>query len=117
MWEFPSDILPDSNNSTAAARKTRARKFVTGLFESDSTSKTGGAVDLKSAGDLGSVPWVFSHLKLTMHVHLFQLNNSDEMTLADRAQPSRWATAEAVEDETMGTGMRQCWKLVAASAM
>lgn len=115
MWEFPSDILPDTNNSSAAARKTRARKFVGGLFESASTSNTGHALDLKCAGELGSVPWVFSHLKLTMHVHLFQLENSDDIALADGSQPRRWVTPNAVEDETMGTGMRQCWKLIAAA--
>lgn len=116
MWEFPSDILPDSNDSSKAARKSRARTFVTGLFKSDPTSDATAAMELEYAGELGSVPWVFSHLKLTMHVHLFQLHDSDEVPLAGGNHPSRWATPDAVEGETMGTGMRQCWKLIAASS-
>ncbi|KAJ4404228.1 hypothetical protein N0V82_010532 [Gnomoniopsis sp. IMI 355080] len=115
MWEFPSDILPDSSKSTAVLRKQRARKFVTGLFNLDDDVNA-VEVDLEYAGELGSVPWVFSHLKLMMHVHLFQLNSSDEIALADGPCPRRWATPELVEGETMGTGMRQCWKLIAASA-
>lgn len=114
MWEFPSDILPDSSKSTAASREQRARKFVTGLFSAD--DENAGEVDLEYAGDLGSVPWVFSHLRLMMHVHLFQLNNCDDIAFADGPGPRRWATPELVEGETMGTGMRQCWKLVAATA-
>ncbi|CAN8103870.1 unnamed protein product [Discula destructiva] len=112
MWEFPSDILPDSNNSTAAARKTRARDLVNGLFAPD-----GCSADMEYAGELGSVPWVFSHLKLTMHVHVFELTSPDEVPLAGTGpHRRRWASATAVEAETMGTGMRQCWRLVAESA-
>lgn len=116
MWEFPSDILPDSNKSTAASRKHRARKFVTGLSNVGDDMNT-DEMDLEHAGELGSVPWVFSHLKLMMHVHLFQLTSSDETALADDGPSQRrWTTAELVEAETMGTGMRQCWKMVAESA-
>lgn len=115
MWEFPSDILPESSKSTAASRKQRARKFVTGLFNMNNGTNA-VETDLEYAGELGSVPWVFSHLKLMMHVHVFELNSSDDIALADGSCPRRWATAEEVEGETMGTGMRQCWKLVAASA-
>lgn len=111
MWEFPSDILPAANKSTTASRKQRARKFVTGLFDAGRIE-----MDLTYAGELGSVPWVFSHLKLMMHVHLFQLNSSNEITVADGPCPRRWASPEMVEAETMGTGMRQCWKLIAESA-
>ena len=69
-----------------------------------------GKASIKYAGDLGSVPWVFSHLKLTMHVHSFQVEDGpDDVVVADR---TRWADAAAVEGETMGTGMRHCWKLV-----
>lgn len=73
-------------------------------------------MDLAYAGELGSVPWVFSHLKLMMHVHLFHINDSDKIPLAESADPRRWASADSVEGENMGTGMRQCWKLVAGSA-
>lgn len=117
MWEFPSDVLPGSNDSSAAARKSRAWEFVTGLFTSDGASTTPHAMHLEHAGDLGSVPWAFSHLKLTMHVHLFRLDSSDEVPLADSPDARRWVTPDGVEAETMGTGMRQCWRLVAESAL
>lgn len=116
MWEFPSDILPDSNNSTAPERKQRARGFVTGLFKSGDKMDP-AELDVEQVGELCSVPWVFSHLKLMMHVHLFRLNGSDKMPLAGGSCPRRWATPDSVEAETMGTGMRQCWKAVAESAL
>lgn len=118
MWEFPSEILPDSNSSTAGQRKKLARELVTGLFQAETAPGKANMqrVDLGYVGELGSVPWTFSHLKLTMHVHLFELNSRQDTALAENARPRRWATAEAVEAETMGTGMRQCWKLVAEAA-
>lgn len=84
-----------------------ASGFVTGLFANAKQ------VDLDYAGELGSVPWVFSHLKLTMHVHLFHLRNDSEIPLAKEERPRRWASADAVESETMGSGQRLCWRLVA----
>lgn len=72
----------------------------------------GGKANIKYAGDLGSVPWVFSHLKLTMHVHSFEVEDSPgDVVVAGR---TRWADAAGVEEETMGTGMRHCWKRVVA---
>lgn len=109
LWEFPSYILPDSNDSTAKSRKLAARRFVSGLFDCDDQALL---PQLKYIGELGSVPWAFSHLKLNMHVHMFRLADRDAVSLAKDARPRRWATADDVEGETMGTGMRQCWKLV-----
>lgn len=95
-----------------------ARELVKGLFNLEAAPDKAGTqhLDLEYVGELGSVPWTFSHLKLTMHVHLFELNISDDIPLAKDPRPRRWATSEAVEGETMGTGMRQCWKLVAEAA-
>lgn len=112
LWELPSQILPASGDgSTAASRRRVAREFVAGLVG----RKDGGgkANNIKYLGDLGSVPWVFSHLKLTMHVHSFQVEDGrgDVVVAADR---TRWADATGVEEETMGTGMRHCWKRVVA---
>ncbi|KAF3765976.1 hypothetical protein M406DRAFT_31150, partial [Cryphonectria parasitica EP155] len=114
MWEFPSQILAEANDSTAASRKRSARNFVTDLFDLGDSSAAGRkqSLILEYRGELGSVPWVFSHLKLTMHVHLFRLKNGQQETPVAHAQdenPRRWATSAAVEGETMGTGMRQCW--------
>lgn len=94
-----------------------ARGFVEGLFEStDKAVATPGSqtdatrtTKLKHMGELGSIPWTFSHLKLTMHVHVFQLEDDvDTAALgpARNAHQCRWADAEGVEQETMGTGSR-----------
>ncbi|KUI52543.1 A/G-specific adenine DNA glycosylase [Cytospora mali] len=111
LWEFPSHILPDGNDTTSGAkRKLIAREFVTGLFEA-----TDRAAGLKHRGELGSLPWVFSHLKLTMHIHVFQLEDDIDQiaqALGQDAGRYQWADAESVEQETMGTGMRRCWKLI-----
>lgn len=72
-----------------------------------------GKAKIKHLGDLGSVPWVFSHLKLTMHVYSFQVEDGPGCVVAV-ADRTRWADARDVEEETMGTGMRHCWKRVVA---
>lgn len=126
LWEFPSYIIPDGSDTSGTKRKHIASEFATGLFVS--TDRSAGARRsrtarawtpkmIKHVGDLGSIPWVFSHLKLTMHVHIFQLEDDDvsrPMALAQvqDAGGCRWADAESVEQESMGTGMRRCWKLV-----
>lgn len=111
MWELPSQVLPVSEGgSTAASRKRVAQEFVAGLLG----PKDGrGKAKIKHLGDLGSVPWVFSHLKLTMHVHSFQVEDGPGGVVAV-ANRTRWADAEGVEAETMGTGMRHCWKRIVA---
>lgn len=105
MWEFPSDTLPDTNDSTSKDRKKRASDFLTKVIKEENLSTKPVA-----HGELGSVPWLFSHLKLTMHVYLFEVDQpaSD----LDRVQNRRWASHEEVEAESMGTGMRKCWSLV-----
>lgn len=107
LWEFPSHILPNTNDSTAKVRKGEAKQFMERVV--------GQEKPLKYVGDLGSVPWLFSHLRLTMHVHLFELDDGDDG--GDDTQPngktdkkSRWSAD--VEAESMGTGMRKCWNLV-----
>jgi A/G-specific adenine glycosylase len=113
LWEFPSYILPDSNDSTAKTRKGEAERYVSEL-------KAGAAPTnvkrLKYVTELGSVPWLFSHLKLTMHVHLFELDEpdgGDDKGLSDAGIISRWSGD--VDEESMGTGMRKCWALVQES--
>lgn len=112
LWELPSQVLSvdRGDGSTAASRRQTAHEFVAGLFG----SKEGhGKGSIKYVGDLGSVPWVFSHLKLTMHVHSFQIEDGpDDLVVA--ADRTRWADPTGVEAETMGTGMRHCWKRVVA---
>ncbi|KAH6695615.1 DNA glycosylase [Plectosphaerella plurivora] len=99
LWEFPSKTLP------AATKKPLRTKLA--------TAHVGDlrAEQATHVGDLGSVPWLFSHLKLTMHVHLFEVPD-DCSGLPDSTATERWATIDEVEAESMGTGMRKCWALV-----
>jgi A/G-specific adenine glycosylase len=108
LWELPSHTLPASNDSTAKARKTKAISYV-----EDVVGKVGGksaCSSLKHVGELGSVPWLFSHLKLTMHVHLFEVD--DVEPLAELGPREQWASVEEINIESMGTGMKKCWSLV-----
>lgn len=99
LWEFPSKTIATPNEyHTAKQRTALAKSHVEALFDSESP---------RHMGELGNVPWLFSHLKLTMHVHLFQIAGNTEEGTNDRA---RWS--HDVEEESMGTGMRKCWTMV-----
>ncbi|KAM0278156.1 hypothetical protein ACHAQH_005354 [Verticillium albo-atrum] len=98
LWELPSKTLSD-DGPTSSVRATMAKAHAGNLL--------GKEASVKHKGELGTVPWLFSHLKLTMHVHLFELTNGDPIP-----RDERWATSEEVEAESMGTGMRKCWALV-----
>ncbi|KAM0555064.1 hypothetical protein ACHAPJ_006413 [Fusarium lateritium] len=109
LWEFPSYILQDTKEgNTPAKRRSNALAHVSKL-----TGEHGNKVaQPKHVGELGSVPWLFSHLKLTMHVHFFTMEDgalADAESLA--SSRLKWATSEAVDEESMGTGMRKCWTL------
>lgn len=100
LWEFPSKTLPSKDDYVTTKQRTA-------LAKAHMKTLLGGASP-KHMGELGSVPWLFSHLKLTMHVHLFRLGGDGaECGIGDRA---RWS--DNVEGESMGTGMRKCWALV-----
>ncbi|KAF5024788.1 hypothetical protein F66182_3132 [Fusarium sp. NRRL 66182] len=108
LWEFPSNILQDpKEGSTPAKRRSKALAHVTKLI----SEHRGKGVQPKHVGELGSVPWLFSHLKLTMHVHFFTLEDGMMDAEALASSRLRWATSEAVDEESMGTGMRKCWTL------
>lgn len=97
LWELPSSTLPDGNDSKKSDRTQLASTYVKSLLDQDD--------DCKHRGEVGVVPWLFSHLKLTMHVHLFVVKSEGQ-------PPGRWASKKEVEEESMGTGMRKCWSLV-----
>jgi A/G-specific adenine glycosylase len=113
LWEFPSYTLPDTNDSAKAARKRKAIDYVSTLLG----SKKGGNAKVRGlshVSELGSVPWLFSHLKLTMHVHLFTLDDASISGSPNgqvKPDQRRWDSGPAVEQESMGTGMRKCWAL------
>ncbi|KAK0649261.1 DNA glycosylase [Cercophora newfieldiana] len=91
MWELPSYTLPLENDRTIDARKEASRSYVRG-------------------GEVATVPWAFSHLKLTMHVHMFAYDDqgADQETNGPR---TKWATIDELDEVSMGTGMRNCWEL------
>ncbi|KAK4182203.1 DNA glycosylase [Podospora australis] len=107
MWELPSLILPGDETSTTKTRRLQAMEYVSELIPS--------VGPLNHVKDLGTVPWVFSHLKVRMHVHLFELRNdafgTDEVEEVDGGV-QRWETADEIDTESMGTGMKKCWVLV-----
>ncbi|KAI1821717.1 DNA glycosylase [Xylaria intraflava] len=110
LWEFPSWIVPEDHKNTAAAYKRAAELYVSGLLDATLQSKSSVRPQLKYVSKLGSVPWLFSHLKLTMHVFLFELQCSEDESYTTLAIDDRWS--DSVEEESMGTGMRKCWDLV-----
>ena len=111
LWELASEVLPETNSSTAKNRKMRAVSYVTDLVHK--ANSKGSRSTLKHVGELGSVPWLFSHLKLTMHVHLFELD--DVANLSETGPSGRWASVEDIDAESMGTGMKKCWAVVKES--
>ncbi|KAI1428445.1 DNA glycosylase [Xylaria sp. FL1777] len=110
LWEFPSWIVPEDYENTATAYKRAAQLYASTVLEPTLKSESLTHPKLKYVSELGSVPWLFSHLKLTMHVFLFELKCSmDEFDPLPNTD-DRWSNS--VEDESMGTGMRKCWELV-----
>ncbi|KAK8094747.1 DNA glycosylase [Apiospora hydei] len=108
LWEFPSSILSDPSEAQPKSRKQIASRYV-----HDVLGLPAGDKRLKHVGELGSVPWLFSHLKLTMHVHLFSVKGIDcesAPSVTGTNSGSRWSND--IEEESMGTGMRKCWSLV-----
>ncbi|KAG6041484.1 hypothetical protein E4U41_004061 [Claviceps citrina] len=119
LWEFPSTSISEPEKKCSQKeRKEMARAHAASILGSSVKSEHGSSVQVEHVGELGSVPWLFSHIKLTMHVHMFRLVSPGGIdaegpgTVAGR--PVRW-TAD-VEKESMGTGMRKCWDLVKSAA-
>ncbi|OAA56200.1 DNA glycosylase [Niveomyces insectorum RCEF 264] len=139
LWQLPSHDLPVALSSKAARRK-EAEAFVKRWLSGGGcscgrgcvlTTKDGkgnetatcslqvckelGAARLVAKSmeiqELGSIPWLFSHIRQTMHVYLFVLPLEGEM-LPTPASCSWALPAEAENTYSMGTGMRKCWSLV-----
>ncbi|KAI3327537.1 DNA glycosylase [Xylariaceae sp. AK1471] len=110
LWEFPSWVVPEDHENTAMAYKQAAQLCASTIIDPSLQSESLTHPNLKYISKLGSVPWLFSHLKLTMHVFLFELKCSEgEFDILPNTE-DRWS--KSVEDESMGTGMRKCWELV-----
>ncbi|POR31420.1 A/G-specific adenine DNA glycosylase [Tolypocladium paradoxum] len=111
LWELPSSAVGDPGETTAKQRVKMAESYASTLLAPRGGT---GPPGLDHVGELGSVPWLFSHLKLTMHVHLFRARDKCDAARGKASRPSRWS--DDVEAESMGTGMRKCWALVRDAA-
>ncbi|SPO05137.1 related to MYHalpha3 protein (DNA repair enzyme) [Cephalotrichum gorgonifer] len=115
LWELPSQTLPSTGAGKAAARKAAAVKYLDGLRRSGHAGMADAV--LRHAEDLGAIPWLFSHIKLTMHVHVFDATFADEeVGSCDPDGRWRWEESEVIDEESMGTGMRKCWALAKEAA-
>ena len=79
---------------------------------------TAGAVDMSKARHITSFdPFVhvFTHLRLTMHAHHYRITDKAEAdNLTCEGTPVRkWVRANSMDGETLSTGMRKCWDLIA----
>lgn len=83
-----------------------------------------GAESVSVREFMGTVPHVFSHLKLHMHIFRFYVSGTKYDKPDARCVPAwkegekenvgrlKWCEREEVERESMGTGMRNVWALV-----
>lgn len=62
---------------------------------------------------------VFTHIRLTMHVHQFSIDcdNGEDVIPEDAGPPARrWVKTESMDEQTLSTGMRKCWEIVAKNS-
>ncbi|ORY11012.1 DNA glycosylase [Clohesyomyces aquaticus] len=113
LWQFPQSTLQGPFKSSAR-RRLAAEKFASSLDL--------GAPRLhqvQHSTELGTLTHIFTHIKLTMHVYLFRLDAGANPSLIDEPVgiPRRkWVCTDAMDGETLSTGMRKCWQLVKTNA-
>ncbi|KAL7930262.1 DNA glycosylase [Trichoderma chlorosporum] len=110
LWEFPSKLLEPSMKPDKKKRERLALEYVSELLNGGKGGKM-AKTKISCEGELGNVPWLFSHIKLTMHVYLFEVGD-DASVAEDEEQPRRWVAGADVDAESMGTGMKKCWEMV-----
>lgn len=109
LWQFPQTTL-SGTDTTAAHRKALAQKYLSSI--------TAGDVDFNKARFIASfdpLVHVFTHLRLTMHVHLYQITDKIEAgsLICSGAPARKWVDTNCMAHETLSTGMTKCWELVA----
>jgi A/G-specific adenine glycosylase len=58
---------------------------------------------------------VFTHIRLTMHVHQFRIacDDAEDLIFEDAGLPARrWVETDSMDEQTLSTGMRKCWDLI-----
>jgi len=61
---------------------------------------------------------VFTHIRLTMHAYQFKVScdKVEDVELIQAGPPARkWVEGISMDEQTLSTGMRKCWDLVAKS--
>ncbi|KAF2821227.1 DNA glycosylase [Ophiobolus disseminans] len=112
LWQFPQSTLT-TPSSTPASRKASAQKYISSL--------TIGGIDTSKAAFVNGFPplvHVFTHIRLTMHAYQFRVScdKAEDVELIQAGPPARkWVEGTSMEDQTLSTGMRKCWDLVAKS--
>jgi A/G-specific adenine glycosylase len=82
------------------------------------SSLDNGELDVNEARYVTHFPpltHVFTHLKLTMHAYQYRIaaEHTEQAALTCKGPPARkWVDADAMDDETLSTGMRKCWELI-----
>jgi A/G-specific adenine glycosylase len=77
-----------------------------------------GRVDMTQASLVASfdpVVHVFTHLRLTMHAYYYRIDAGalEDDLVCDGMPARKWVDAGNMDGETLSTGMRKCWDLVA----
>lgn len=130
LWEHPTLTLPSENDSTSKSRKSASIEFVKTLVNranfknsvernGKKNEDTASRFTIIHQGEVGTVPHVFSHIKLNMHVHRFKIVEDDEGSSQveedekeDRSERNwKWVSSSDVDKESCGTGMRKAWEL------
>jgi A/G-specific adenine glycosylase len=97
--------------TTSASRKASAQKYISSLNI--------GEADASEAVHVTAFPplvHVFTHIRLTMHVHQFSIACDDmkDVFLDVDGPPARkWVETDSMSEQTLSTGMRKCWDLIA----
>lgn len=112
LWQFPQATL-SASDTTAAQRRSSAQAYISSL--------TAGDINMARARHIASfepLVHVFTHLRLTMHAYHYRITDkTDADSLACSGAPARkWVDASCMDNETLSTGMRKCWDLVAKSS-
>jgi A/G-specific adenine glycosylase len=110
-------------------RKTLAIDFVNSVLRKSYGDGASHPRNARHVTELGSITHLFSHIRLVMHVHVFEVGaevssvnlksnseNAKKLFKGEKKdsayQARKWANCEEIEAESFGTGMRRCWALV-----
>ncbi|KAF2028312.1 DNA glycosylase [Setomelanomma holmii] len=110
LWQFPQSTQ-STPTTTPAQRKASALKFMSSLnLGSFDMSK------VRYVAAFDPLVHVFTHIRLTMFAYHFRVScdKLEDVALVHAGPPARkWIENDAMDQQTLSTGMRRCWDLVA----